>query len=70
MEGQVVVTEEVCALASEDIGFLKGLIQLQSNREVLHRFIQYAQASIAPASSQMELSCGFLFLSNRDIEVV
>ena len=70
MESQVIVTKEVCALASEDIGLLKGLIQLKSNREVLHRFVQYAQASIAPSSSQMELSCGFLFLLNCDIEVV
>ena len=70
MESQVIVTKEVCALASEDVGLLKGLIQLKSNREVLHRFVQYAQASIAPSSSQMELSCGFLFLLNCDIEVV
>lgn len=69
MESQVIVTKEVCTLASEDVGLLKSLIQLKSNREVLHSFIQYAQASIAPASSQMKLSCGFLFLLNRDIEV-
>lgn len=70
VEGQVVVTEEVSTLASEDVGLVERIIKFKCDREVLHCFIEDAEASIAPSSCQVELTSWLLFLSNGNVEVV
>ena len=70
MESQIVVTEKVGALASEDVGFMQGVIQLQSNRQVLHSLVQDTKTGIASATCQVELAGGLLFLSDCDVEIV
>ena len=69
MERQVVVTKEVCTLATEDVSFKKGLVKFKCNREVFESFIEDAQASVGPTPCQMELARGFFFLLYCHIEV-
>lgn len=70
MEGQIVVSEEIGALTSEDVGLVECLIKLKSYREVFKGLVQDAQASKCPSSRQMELACRLLFFSDRDVKVL
>jgi len=63
MESKIVVSEQVSTLSSEYVGLLKSFIQFQC-------FIKNAQASIASTSSQMKLTCSFLFLLNGNVEII
>lgn len=70
MESKIVVSEQVSTLSSEYVGLLKSFIQFQCYGEILHSFIKNAQASIASTSSQMKLTCSFLFLLNGNVEII
>lgn len=70
VESQIVVSEQVSALSSKDVGLLKSFIQFQCNGEILHSFIKDAQASIASSSRQVELTRSFFFLLNSDVEII
>jgi hypothetical protein len=70
VESKVVVAKQIGAFASEYVSFVERLVEFESNREVLHGFIEDAQTSISPSSGEMELTGGLFLFCNRHVEVI
>jgi hypothetical protein len=60
---------KIGTLTTEDVCFQKSLIELQGNSQIVQCLIEHAETSVAPSTSQMELSCGLLFFTDGHIEV-
>ena len=68
-EGQVIVSNKICALSTIDVRLLESLIEVERDRKIFHGFRQDAETCVGATTGQVELRRRLLLRLDGLVEV-